>query len=112
FDRGQSTGDLLGDLLAEVARGAQEETSGRLAPLFHEQLVGGVGGENRGVRKAPFFVLAGTTMPAFLVEIGFMSNDEEASLLRDPAHQDRIAAALADGVESITSWLRTRASGG
>lgn len=112
FDRGQSTGDMLGDLLAEVARGAQEETSGRLAPLFHEQLVGGVGGENRGVRKAPFFVLAGTTMPAFLVEIGFMSNDDEASLLRDPAYQDRIAAALADGVESITPWLRTRASGG
>jgi N-acetylmuramoyl-L-alanine amidase len=110
FDQQQSTGDLLGDLLSEVARGVQEETSGRLAPIFHEHLAGGVGGENRGVRKAPFFVLAGTTMPAFLVELGFMSNPEDAALLRDAGHQDRLAAALASGVEAIVPWLRTRAA--
>lgn len=110
FDQQQSTGDLLGELLSEVARGAQEEASGRLAPIFHEQLVRGVGSENRGVRKAPFFVLAGTTMPAFLVELGFMSNDEEAALLRDEAYQDRLAASLVDSVEAIVPWLRMRAA--
>ncbi len=110
FDQQQSTGDLLGDLLSAVARGVQEETSGRLAPIFHEHLVGGAGGENRGVRKAPFFVLAGTTMPAFLVELGFMSNAEDAVLLKDTGHQDRLAASLAEGVEAIVPWLRTRAA--
>lgn len=104
--------DLLGGLLSDVARDAQEQTAGRLAPIFHERLVGHVGGQNRGVRKAPFFVLAGTTMPAFLVEIGFMSNDEEAELLRDESYQMRLAVALSAAVEAISPYLRGRVAGG
>jgi N-acetylmuramoyl-L-alanine amidase len=39
-----------------------------------------------------------------------MSNPEDAALLRDAGHQDRLAAALASGVEAIVPWLRTRAA--
>lgn len=40
-----------------------------------------------------------TTIPATHVEIGYMTNDEDAALLADPSYQMKIAAGLADGVD-------------
>lgn len=49
-------------------------------------------------KEARFYVLTQTNAPACLVEMAFISNDEEAALLSDPAWQDRMAAAIARGV--------------
>jgi N-acetylmuramoyl-L-alanine amidase len=49
----------------------------------------------RGVRQAPFAVLAGTRMPSALVEIGFISHPVEGRLLAKERHQKAIARALA-----------------
>lgn len=112
YDNKQTGGeDLLTEVLGDIARQAQENASNRLAPGFHRALMEHLPTGNRGVRKAPFFVLAGTTMPAFLVELGFLSNAEEAERLRDPGYQDRLAAALAEGVEKIASYLEIRSLG-
>jgi N-acetylmuramoyl-L-alanine amidase len=47
-------------------------------------------------------------MPAVLVEVGFISNPEEAERLRAPGYRDRIAQAIADGV---AAWRKeTRAA--
>jgi N-acetylmuramoyl-L-alanine amidase len=53
---------------------------------------------NRGVKKAPFFVLIGATMPAILAEMAFLSNPREENLLRQSAHRQRLAEALYRGV--------------
>jgi N-acetylmuramoyl-L-alanine amidase len=57
--------------------------------------------EDRGVKQAPFYVLAGARMPAVLLEVGFISHAEEAARLRDPAYQERIAEAVAEGVRAF-----------
>jgi N-acetylmuramoyl-L-alanine amidase len=46
-------------------------------------------------------VLTGATMPAILVEVGFVSNPSEAQLLKSPAHQQRLAEAIAAGIDDF-----------
>ena len=49
---------------------------------------------NLGVKQAPFMVLVGATMPSALTEVSFLTNKDEASLLRDTSYRQRIAEAL------------------
>ncbi|MBQ9574841.1 MAG: N-acetylmuramoyl-L-alanine amidase [Synergistaceae bacterium] len=52
----------------------------------------------RRVAQAPFFVLRGAGMPAVLLEIGFVTNANEAQTLITPVYQQRIANAMAEGI--------------
>jgi N-acetylmuramoyl-L-alanine amidase len=61
--------------------------------------------KNRGVKKAPFVVLIGASMPSVLAEIGFLSNPREESLLKRPAHRQRLAEALYRGVSRYAQSL-------
>ena len=57
-----------------------------------------------GVRAADYRVLVKTRCPAVLIECGYLSNWSEASLLRRPDFQNRLAKAIANGIISaITS---------
>lgn len=58
-------------------------------------------GPNRGVKQAGFAVLVGAFMPAVLVEIGFISNRAEESMLADAQQQETIARQLAAGVRDF-----------
>ncbi len=58
---------------------------------------------DRGVKQAPFVVLTGATMPAALVEVGFLSNPEESRRLGDPGYRHQLAVAIADGIEDFLS---------
>jgi N-acetylmuramoyl-L-alanine amidase len=58
-------------------------------------------------KEARFYVLMHTEAPACLVEMAFISNDEEAALLADATWQDRYARAIARGITDYAS-----ASGG
>ncbi len=51
-----------------------------------------------GVKQAPFMVLIGASMPSVLAEISFVTNKQEARLLKTPAYRQRIAEALLAGV--------------
>jgi N-acetylmuramoyl-L-alanine amidase len=53
---------------------------------------------NRGVRSADFYVLRYTTVPAVLVEVGYLSHPLEGLNLLDPHYLDRLAYGLAQGV--------------
>ena len=59
--------------------------------------------DNRGVRTAPFLVLVGTEMPAILLEISSLSNEEEVELLIDPDYREKIALAVSRGIGSYAS---------
>ncbi|MFH0731457.1 MAG: N-acetylmuramoyl-L-alanine amidase [Candidatus Omnitrophota bacterium] len=54
--------------------------------------------KNRGAKPAKFYVLKGAQMPDVLVEIGFLSNQEEAMKLKDPVYQEKLARSIADGI--------------
>jgi N-acetylmuramoyl-L-alanine amidase len=59
--------------------------------------------ENRGIKTAPFAVLIGTEMPAILVEVACLSNQEEAELLTMEDYRENIAMALAGGIRSYAN---------
>ncbi len=58
------------------------------------------------MKQAPFYVLAGARMPAVLLEVGFISNPEEAAKLRTIAYREKIAEAVADGIRAFRSEIR------
>ncbi len=61
---------------------------------------------NRGVKKASYVVLTGTTMPAILTEISFVSSPSDESALKNAEYRQRIAEALYKGVRGYTKDLQ------
>jgi N-acetylmuramoyl-L-alanine amidase len=53
---------------------------------------------NLGVKQAPFMVLLGATMPSVLAEISFITNKQDAAMLKTEKYRQRIADALLAGV--------------
>jgi N-acetylmuramoyl-L-alanine amidase len=102
YDVGPS-GSTLDLILWDMAQSEVLNESADLALAIQRRLNVLQGLKDRGVKQAPFVVLTGATMPAVLVEIGFLSNPDEAARLADPAYQNRIAEAIATGV---TDFLR------
>jgi N-acetylmuramoyl-L-alanine amidase len=56
--------------------------------------------EDLGVKYALFYVLVGAEMPSILVEISFISNSEEEKRLAEEAYKNKIAEAIATGINS------------
>ncbi len=54
--------------------------------------------EDRGVRRSRFYVIRNVNCPAALVECGFLSNAGDSRRLADPAFQDSVARAIAEGL--------------
>jgi N-acetylmuramoyl-L-alanine amidase len=55
---------------------------------------------SRGVKKADFYVIRETDMPAVLVEGGFISNPKERLLLKNPLYLEKIARGIAEGIDN------------
>ncbi len=86
------------DLATSILREAQLNYSLSLAQTVQRHMVTATGAKDRGVRANLFYVIRTARIPAVLVEIGFVSNAEEGRKLDTDAYQQRLAAALADGV--------------
>jgi N-acetylmuramoyl-L-alanine amidase len=65
---------------------------------------------NLGVKQAPFMVLIGATMPSVLAEISFLTNRQEATLLKTANYRQAIAEALFQGVAKYQRSLKTAQS--
>ncbi len=61
--------------------------------------------KDRGVKKAPFVVLIGASMPSILAEIGFVSNSHDEALMKKPEYRQRIAEALYKGIAQYAATL-------
>jgi N-acetylmuramoyl-L-alanine amidase len=87
-------------ILWDMAQASHLSQSSRLAEILQEELLAVTGAEkgNRGIKQNTFRVLKGATMPAVLVEVGFISNPSEEELLKTSGYQDKIAEALYRGV--------------
>ena len=54
--------------------------------------------KNRGVKRARFYVLRHTKMPAALVEVGFVTGNYDSRILANPGQRSRMAQAIARGI--------------
>lgn len=82
-----------GHILHRAQQGANQEHSIAFAGAV-ENSFRRAGRRSRGVKQAGFIVLKATTMPAVLVELGFMSNGPEENYLTSGTGQRALAGAL------------------
>jgi N-acetylmuramoyl-L-alanine amidase len=59
-----------------------------------------------GVKQAPFVVLIGAAMPSVLAEISFVTNPQEAKLLKGNVYRQRIAEALFNAIRKYQTSLK------
>ena len=85
-------------ILWDLAQSAHLNESSRLAEAIQTQLNVVSKTDNRGIKQAPFRVLSGATMPAVLVEVGFISHAEEEKQLKSAPFQQSVADAIARAV--------------
>ncbi len=79
-------------IIFNLMQNAHFEQSIAFASLVQEQFVkNGPIKKSRGVRQAPLMVLWRTTMPSVLVEVGFLSNSSDRTVMNQSANRQKIA---------------------
>lgn len=106
FDRAEAvpdSGDVVGHILSDLIRTEHLRGSSEIAMEVQRELERLPGPGGRGVKQAPFVVLMGVNMPAALLEVGFLTNPEEARALQSKGHQQAIARAVRAAVAELRS---------
>ncbi|HCU12118.1 MAG TPA: hypothetical protein DGB72_08340 [Gemmatimonadetes bacterium] len=104
-------GDPLNFIITDMAQNEHLRESSDLAQTIQQGLIDVHPGPNRGVQQANFAVLRGSYMPAVLVEIGFGSNQSEATYLSDQANQRALARNIAESVIAYLQHYDSRIGG-
>lgn len=71
----------------------------RLAKNIQNKLAANFGVDDLGVRQANFYVIKRISMPAVLVEMCFISNEKELTLMKGQWFQKKTARLIAEGIE-------------
>jgi N-acetylmuramoyl-L-alanine amidase len=79
-----------------------------LASAIHYYVAGGAPSPNRGVRRRGYYVLRRTSIPAVLVECGFLTNPYEAQYVSSTAYRQKLAEEIARGVRSRGTVANSR----
>ncbi|MEO0178258.1 MAG: N-acetylmuramoyl-L-alanine amidase [candidate division WOR-3 bacterium] len=98
--------DILKFIVSDILQNAYLKESQKLAFFVHEKLKDGR--NDRGIKQAGFYVLRKVYAPSILIEIGFISNPEEAKLLMDEEYQNKLAKAIAEGIKNYIDWYIRR----
>ena len=101
-------------ILTDLMLNSKITESRELATKIHGRTIQGMRRTHpsladRGVREAPFYVLMGATMPAVLVELGYLTNREEARLLNTDAYLRSMASNLVQGVLAYRDHIERHA---
>lgn len=84
-------------------------TSKQLAQLIQNNIIDATGNNNRGiVHRNDLLILNGTTVPAVIVEVVFLSNAGDALKISQDAYQDIVAEAIADAIEEAFDDYKLR----
>jgi N-acetylmuramoyl-L-alanine amidase len=101
----------LPDIVRSIAANDKADESRDFARFVQDRLFQGMKKANKqakdlGVKQAPFQVLIGAAMPSVLVEIAFITNKQEGTLLKTDKYRDQIADALLSGVLAYQRSLK------
>ncbi|MBR5925595.1 MAG: N-acetylmuramoyl-L-alanine amidase, partial [Bacteroidales bacterium] len=81
-------------IFMSLMQNAHLEQSLLVASIISEKLKGGPVKADRGIWQDPFYVLWKTAMPSVLVELGFISNANDLSILKQEKNRDELAVRL------------------
>ena len=79
-----------------------------LAYFVQQSIVRNLETEDRGVKRARFVVIKETTKPAILVECGFLSNPAEQARIRNPAHREKLAQSICQGILKFIHYVNPK----
>jgi N-acetylmuramoyl-L-alanine amidase len=101
----------LPDIVRAIALNNKIDESRDFASIVQSSLYERVrridrGARNLGVKQAPFMVLIGATMPSVLAEVSFLTNRQEADLLKTEKYRQQVAEALFAGVMAYQQSLK------
>jgi N-acetylmuramoyl-L-alanine amidase len=91
-----------GGVIGQGASSGNRNNSRNVQLAYHIQrtLLKRLGVDDRGVRRARYWVLRDAIMPAVLIEGGFMSNPSESRNIFLPEYRKTMAAAIVEGIMS------------
>ncbi|RFU69368.1 hypothetical protein D0469_09870 [Peribacillus saganii] len=75
----------------------------KLASYVHEELIKSTQMKNRGVKPGNFQVIRDNKKPALLLELGFLSNPDEAKLVKSEEYQQKVAQGVYQGLAKYFS---------
>ena len=101
----------IGFILRDLRAHGLENWSSLLAELVQEEMSSFHPGPDRGVRQGVLAVLTNALMPSVLVELGYLSNPDEALILQQPRFQETAAAAIARALVDFFDRYPPGASG-
>ena len=81
-------------IVFSLLQNAHLEQSLIMASLVQKHFANGPIKVNRGVKQAPFLVLWKTSMPSILVELGFITNQNDLRVLNDKKNHDKFAGSI------------------
>jgi N-acetylmuramoyl-L-alanine amidase len=101
----------LPDIVRAIALNNKIDESRDFAAIVQRAMVQRMSTRNKalrsiGVKQAPFVVLIGASMPSVLAEMSFVTNKQDASLLKTPAYRQQIAQGLYDAVMRYQQSLK------
>lgn len=100
----------LAVILMDMAQTEYLKESSAFAKVLHKNIVSVLESPDRGVKQAPFMVLASASMPAVLIEVGFISNPFEVRMLADESTHRKIAKAILRSVEKFKERMEIKLS--
>ena len=92
-------------IIFNLLQNAHLQQSLQLATLVQERMGEGPIKKNRGISRDPFLVLVRTAMPSVLLELGFISNSSDLSVLRSKSGQDKLAQNVFDAFSEYKGIL-------
>jgi len=104
MDRGRYEGDNERAIIAAMAQSAFARYSEEAAHRIRKGLRGATTIPDRGVHQAGFFVLVGASMPAVLIELGYLTNDRDAKVLASATGRKRLAGGIYNGVRAFERY--------
>ncbi|HVJ26039.1 MAG TPA: N-acetylmuramoyl-L-alanine amidase [Vicinamibacterales bacterium] len=101
----------LPDIVRAIALNNKIDESRDFADMVQRSMVRRLSNRNKdlrdiGVKQAPFVVLIGAEMPSVLAEMSFVTNRQDAALLKTGAYRQQIAEALHDAVVRYQQSLK------
>jgi N-acetylmuramoyl-L-alanine amidase len=102
FGGGTRSLDLV---LWNQAQARHVDQSAAFAAVIQQQLGSGMSLSDRPIQRAPLRVLQSANMPAVIVEMGYLSNPDDARRLATADRQGAIAQALFESVQRFRDLL-------
>ncbi len=82
----------------------EKEESAKLASFIQERLLDAIDTNDRGTKEAEFYVIDKNYTRSVLVEMGFISNPDDANIFKTESGKDKTATAIAQGINDFYNW--------